>query len=199
MKVWLFLTDGDEGFGVEVRATRDGARACAWAWLRELWTEYGIEARMPKDLAAALAVAGTEAGQHGRIEERIVELVPQSPLVGWLQDHFRDPRPFEDGDEGYGVAGALAFYVGAYDDPFPDVDELACHLEEARGRLQEAEEGQPSAEALEAAKSIIWWEDAGEVDAAWAVMDEVLAEVPVEESRVAGLVRAGKLPEGTRP
>ena len=85
----------------------------------------------------------------------------------------------------YCVGASIGHYVGACDDPFPDENELACHLEEALGSKRRAALGKPRKEFLRRAKRIIDANDAGDTERAWAMLEATLRDIPLDEARLA--------------
>lgn len=110
-------------------------------------------------------------------------------LSAFLRANFPDATPFERGP--YCPGGALAFYLGAVDDPFPDENELACHIEEARCNVEAASAGTPSRHALATARRIIRANDDGDTCKAWAILGRALDGIKVEASHVQRLQELG--------
>src|SRR5687767_9780892 len=103
-------------------------------------------------------------------------------LAPALRAAFSDAGPMDKAP--YCPGGALAFYIGATDDPFPDETELACHLEEARGFVERAAHAKPRRGFLRRARAIIDANDAGDTARAWDLLEASLVGVMLDPARI---------------
>lgn len=87
----------------------------------------------------------------------------------------------------YCPGGALAFYVGARDDPFPDERELACHVEEALGNGSRSAGGRPRRSIRRRAERLIDINDRGDTARAWELLAALLRGTEADPALLADI------------
>lgn len=105
-------------------------------------------------------------------------------LIAHLRRRFPDAGPLDKAP--YCPGGALALYLGVTDDPFPAPEELACHIEDARGEVERSENGNPRRHILRASERIARVNDAGDTAEAWRLLGSILRGTRVDPARTAG-------------